>query len=121
MGALTNTWWLDPLGGLVLSIYVICQWSRISHGHIKNLTGAAASPEQRNVILYLVMRFAKSIKQITSVQAYHAGDRLNVEVDLVLDNAIELKDSHDLGESLTYVLESLPIVDRYVPGLKRCT
>ncbi|TGZ79304.1 hypothetical protein EX30DRAFT_342404 [Ascodesmis nigricans] len=112
VGAFTDTWWLDPLGGFVLSLYVVFQWSRISHGHIKNLTGAAASPEQRNVILYLVMRFAKSIKQITSVQAYHAGDKLNVEVDLVLDNAIELKDSHDLGESLTYVLESLSIVDR---------
>lgn len=60
----------------------------------------------------MVMRFAKSIKQITSVHAYHAGDRLNVECDIVLEDGISLKDAHDLGESLTYVLESLPIVDR---------
>ncbi|KAF8536184.1 hypothetical protein BDD12DRAFT_749403 [Trichophaea hybrida] len=112
IGTFTSTWWLDPFGGLLLSLYVITQWARISTAHIKNLTGAAASADQRNVLLYLTMRFAKSIKQITSVQAYHAGDRLNVEVDVVLDDGLELKDSHDLGESLQYTLESLPIVER---------
>lgn len=80
--------------------------------HIRNLTGAAASADERNVLLYLTMRFAKSIKQIQGLQAYHAGDKLNVEVDLVLDEAMPLRDSHDLGESLQYVLESVPIVDR---------
>jgi divalent metal cation (Fe/Co/Zn/Cd) transporter len=50
------------------------------------------------------MRFAKSIKQIQGIQAYHAGDKLNVEVDIVVDENISLRDSHDLGESLQYVL-----------------
>jgi len=112
LGSFTQQWWLDPLGGLLLSVYVIAAWGRISQNHIRNLTGAAASADERNVLLYLTMRFAESIKQITSVQAYHAGDKLIVEVDVVLDDELELKDSHDLGESLQYVLESLPIVDR---------
>ena len=50
------------------------------------------------------MRFAKTIKQIQGLQAYHAGDKLNVEVDIVVDENISLRDSHDLGESLQYVL-----------------
>lgn len=28
------------------------------------------------------MRFAKTIKQIQGLQAYHAGDKLNVEVSM---------------------------------------
>jgi hypothetical protein len=32
--------------------------------HIRNLTGAAATADERNVLLYLTMRFAKTIKQI---------------------------------------------------------
>jgi len=48
------------------------------------------------IVLYLTMRFAKTIKQIQGLQAYHAGDKLNVEVDIVLDASTELKDSHDL-------------------------
>ena len=65
-----------------------------------------------DAVLYLTMRFAKTIKQIQGLQAYHAGDKLNVEVDIVLDASTSLKDSHDLSESLQYVLESVPIVDR---------
>jgi hypothetical protein len=51
-------------------------------------------------VLYLTMRFAKTIKQIQGLQAYHAGDKLNVEVDIVLDASTSLKDSHDLAYAL---------------------
>lgn len=93
-------------------MFVIFNWVRTSAGHIRNLTGAAATADERNVLLYLTMRFAKTIKQIQCLQAYHVGDKLNVEVDIVLDENISLRDSHDLGESLQYVLESVPTVDR---------
>ncbi|TAQ88888.1 hypothetical protein B7494_g2819 [Chlorociboria aeruginascens] len=112
VGFYAGLWWLDALGGLLLSFYVIFNWSGTSTTHIRNLTGAAATADERNVLLYLTMRFAKTIKQIQGLKAYHAGDKLNVEADIVLDENMSLRDSHDLGESLQYVLESVPIVDR---------
>lgn len=112
VGFYAKLWWLDALGGLLLSLFVIFNWAGTSAGHIRNLTGAAATADERNVLLYLTMRFAKTIKQIQGIQAYHAGDKLNVEVDIVLDENMSLRDSHDLGESLQYVLESVPTVDR---------
>ncbi|KAL2072489.1 hypothetical protein VTL71DRAFT_11832 [Oculimacula yallundae] len=112
VGFYCELWWMDALGGLVLSFYVIFNWSGTSASHIRNLSGAAATADERNVLLYLTMRFAKTIKQIQGLQAYHAGDKLNVEVDIVLDENMNLRDSHDLGESLQYVLESVPTVDR---------
>lgn len=96
VGWLTNIWWLDALGGLLLSLVVITNWSRSAGEHIKNLCGLSATADQRNVLLYLTMRFAKSIRQIQGLQAYHAGDKLNVEIDIVLDASTSLKDSHDL-------------------------
>ena len=112
IGFYARVWWLDPLGGILLSLYVIFSWSTTSTTHIRNLTGAAASADERNILLYLTMRFAKTVKQIQGLQAYHSGDKLNVEVDVVLDEGTSLRDSHDLGESLQYVLESVPNVDR---------
>ncbi len=108
IGYYANIWWLDPVGGIVLSLYVIINWSRTANEHIRNLTGASASADERNILLYLTMRFAKTIQKIQGLQAYHSGDKLNVEVDIVLDEEISLRDSHDLGESLQYVLESVP-------------
>jgi len=112
IGFYARIWWMDALGGLVLSLYVIFNWARTSGEHIRNLSGAAAQADERNVLLYLTMRFARTIKQIQGLQAYHAGDKVICEVDIVLDEATPLRDSHDLGESLQYVLESVPYVDR---------
>ncbi|KAK3202359.1 hypothetical protein GRF29_161g970612 [Pseudopithomyces chartarum] len=112
VGFYAKIWWLDPLGGLLLSLFIIINWSRTSATHIRNLTGAAATADERNILLYLTMRFAKTIKQIQGLEAYHAGDKINVECDIVVDETISLRDSHDLGESLQYVLESVPYVDR---------
>jgi cation diffusion facilitator family transporter len=112
LGSFFQIWWFDALGGLLLSLYVIINWTRTSSTHIRNLTGAAASATDRNILLYLTMRFAGTIQQIQGLQAYHAGDNLIVEVGVVLDEGMSLRDSHDLGESLQYVLESVPNVDR---------
>ncbi|MCJ1464697.1 hypothetical protein MMC07_003310 [Pseudocyphellaria aurata] len=112
IGYYLSIWWLDALGGLLLSLYVIFNWSRTTTTHIQHLTGAAAPAADRNILLYLTMRFARTIQKIQGLQAYHAGDKLNVEVDIVLDESMTLRDSHDLGESLQYVLESVPNVDR---------
>lgn len=112
VGYYANVWWLDPLGGILLACYVIISWSSTSLHHIDTLAGAAASADERNVLLYLTMRFARPIRQIQGLNAYHAGDKLNVEADIVLDEDTSLRDAHDLGESLQYVLESVPTVDR---------
>ncbi|KAF2404674.1 hypothetical protein EJ06DRAFT_553517 [Trichodelitschia bisporula] len=112
VGYYARIWWLDSLGGILLALYVIFAWSHTTLTHIRNLSGAAATADERNVLLYLTMRFAKTIKQIQGLQAYHGGDKLIVEVDVVLDENMNLRDSHDLGESLQYVLESVPYVDR---------
>ena len=58
------------------------------------------------------MRFAWTIKKIQGLNAYHSGDKLIVEVDIVLDENLSLRDTHDLGEALQYVIESHPVTDR---------
>lgn len=112
IGFYARIWWLDATGGLLLSGFVIFNWSKSATEHIRNLSGAAATADERNILLYLTMRFAKTIRYIQGLQAYHAGDKLNVEVDIVLEENLSLRDSHDLSESLQYVLESVPAVDR---------
>ncbi|KAK7206044.1 cation efflux family-domain-containing protein [Myxozyma melibiosi] len=103
---------LDSIGAIILSAYVIFTWSQTALDHINHLTGAAAKSADRQVVLYLCMRFADCIQQITSLNAYYAGDNLNVEVDVMVREKMSLRDSHDVGESLQYALETLPMVER---------
>ncbi|KAM3467010.1 hypothetical protein MY5147_002563 [Beauveria neobassiana] len=112
VGFYGKIWWLDATGGLLLSLVVVFTWSHNAAVHVRNLTGFGAEPDERNLLLYLTMRFATAIRKIQNLRAYHAGDKLFVEVDIVLSAITPLKDSHDLSEVLTYFLESVPIVDR---------
>ena len=40
---------MDALGGLLLSFVVIANWTKTSMHHVRNLTGCAASPDERNL------------------------------------------------------------------------
>lgn len=115
LGHIFNIWWFDPLGALLLSVYIIFNWGKTAFEHINNLTGAVADPLEYKVVLYLCCRFAEPIKRITALKIYHVGDNLNVEVDLVFANDkfdLSFKDCHDIAEALQYSIESLPNVER---------
>ncbi|KAE8145095.1 hypothetical protein BDV25DRAFT_170817 [Aspergillus avenaceus] len=112
IGTFTESWWIDPLGGLLLSVYIIWNWGGTASEHIQHLTGTAASPTEHSILLYMTMRFSKAILKIQNLRAYYAGDLLNVEVDIVLNGKTSLRDTHDIAESLQYMIESVPTVDR---------
>lgn len=115
LGHIFNIWWFDPLGALLLSMYIIFNWGKTAFEHINNLTGAVADPLEYKVVLYLCCRFAEPIRRITALKIYHVGDNLNVEVDLVFANDkfdLSFKDCHDIAEALQYSIESLPNVER---------
>lgn len=107
-----NSGILDPLGALFLSVYIVLSWGGTAMEHIDNLTGAASSPEERQQLLYLCMRFSERILNINALNAYHAGDRLMCEVDILVDPKLSMRDAHDIAEALQYALETLPIVER---------
>lgn len=112
IGHFLRIWWIDAFGALVLCIYVIYQWIFLAFEHINKLTGSHADKEDYQQILYLTVRFADTIKKITNFKAYHVGDFLFVEIDIVFANDIDFKDSHDIAEALQYAIETLPYVER---------
>lgn len=114
-GYALGIWWLDPAGALLLSFYVIASWSMTAFEHIENLAGAVADPKDYKVVLYMAFRFAECIKLITALKVYHAGDNLNVEIDIVFDTEnfnLSFRDAHDIAEALQYAIETLPMVER---------
>jgi divalent metal cation (Fe/Co/Zn/Cd) transporter len=52
------------------------------------------------------------VLQVDTCRAYHAGNNLFVEVDIVMDRETPLWESHDIGESLQIKLEKLINVER---------
>lgn len=58
------------------------------------------------------MTHSNHVQAIDTVRAWHSGPRLIVEVDIVMDPAMTLRETHDTAEALQTKLEDLPNVDR---------
>ncbi|KAJ9657760.1 hypothetical protein H2201_008073 [Coniosporium apollinis] len=112
IGHRMNVWWLDPLGALLLSLFIIYDWADTLLQNVSRLTGAAATPRLQKKLLYLAWRFAPVVDGYKAVTAYHAGDGVWVEMDIMLDEKTPLRRAHDVAETLQYCAEGLEEVDR---------
>ncbi|CAO3616160.1 unnamed protein product [Mucor hiemalis] len=104
--------WLDPVGAILLSIYIIYEWMNVLLENIRRLTGQAASADDLKELTYMAYRFSKKITAVDTVRSYYIGDRLLVEIDIVLPPDCPLQEAHDIGEALQNALELLENVER---------
>jgi len=104
--------YIDPIGAILLSIYIIYNWIQTALHYIKMMTGTTASPDEIQKLTYLACRFDKKVVKVDTVRAYHVGVKLFVEVDIVLDKDVPLVEAHDVGECLQELIERFPEVER---------
>ncbi|KAK7550109.1 hypothetical protein IWX49DRAFT_149585 [Phyllosticta citricarpa] len=112
IGYHAHLWWLDPVGAALLSLFIIYDWADTCLQNVTRLTGSAASDRVHRKILYLAIRFGPLVQGFKSVTAYHAGDGIWVEIDMLLDERTPLRKAHDIAETLQYCCEALSEVDR---------
>ena len=104
-------WFLDPLGAIVISLYIIYSWYETGKEQIEQLTGKSAPDEFIDEIMELASNFDK--KMIVDVcRAYHFGPKFLVELEVVLPRHTLLLESHDLGMDLQYEVEAMEEVER---------
>ncbi|KAL8876583.1 MAG: hypothetical protein Q9215_002717 [Flavoplaca cf. flavocitrina] len=112
LGHQLNVWWLDPLGAALLSLYIIYDWADTSFQNVLRLSGSAVDDRLLKKITFLAWRFAPIVKSYKTITAYHAGDGVWVEIDVMLDGKTPLDQAHDIAETLQYCCEGLTEVDR---------
>ncbi|KEY69272.1 hypothetical protein S7711_01723 [Stachybotrys chartarum IBT 7711] len=112
VGYKAHVWWLDPVGAGLLSLYIIYDWGHTSFENVARLSGEAADDHTMRKLGYLAYRFSPVVEGIKSITAYHAGDGIWVEFDILLDGNTKLYRSHDVAETLQYCAEALGEVDR---------
>lgn len=112
LGKQVDVWWLDPTGAAILSLVIIWDWAGTAFENVTRLSGSAVDDRLFRKLIFLAWRFAPIVEGFKNVQAYHAGDGVWVEVDILLDSRTPLMRSHDIAETLQYCLEGLPEVDR---------
>ena len=103
---------LDPIGAILLCLYIMFTWINTGFDHVRMLSGVSAPPEFLNAITYLASNHDPLIIAVDTVRGYHISYDFLIEVDIVLDPHTPLQTAHDIGESLQKRIESLPRVER---------
>ena len=88
-------------------------WMKTFFENFFALIGRTAPPEFLGKLTYLSWNYHEDIKKIDTVRAYTFGsDNYFVEVDIVLQEDMVLRKTHEIGEALQKKLEQLPEVAR---------
>lgn len=104
-------WWMDPIGAILLSVYIAFSWVFIAREQIEMLVGKAAPPEFIEKIRAIADRFHPQMK-LDILRAYHFGTRFLVEVEMVLPKDKTVKWAHDRSLKLQKLLEQIEDVER---------
>lgn len=102
----------DPLGAILISIYIFLGWYRTGRQQIRDLTGHAACSLILQKLLWVCMTHDPRIQFIDTLRAYHFGYNILVEAHIVLPSDMNLCEAHDIGESLQNKLECYSEVER---------
>jgi divalent metal cation (Fe/Co/Zn/Cd) transporter len=102
---------IDPIGAILVSLYIILSWAKQLREQVRNLSGYKAEPEFLQKITWLTMNHSPLVQQIDTVRAFHFGISLLVEIKIVLPETISLKEAHNIGHTLKNKLEKLPEVE----------
>uniref|UniRef100_A0A6B2LBL0 Uncharacterized protein n=1 Tax=Arcella intermedia TaxID=1963864 RepID=A0A6B2LBL0_9EUKA len=103
---------LDPIGGLVLGVFIMSNWAKTGLENARMMTGRSAGPEFISMVAHLAAFHDPKVKAVDTVIAYYVSNRLVVEIDLILPPEMTLRESHDIGESLQNKIEKLPDIER---------
>lgn len=112
LGHAFSLWWLDPVGAALLSLFIVYDWAMTCLENVARLTGSAVSDHVLKKVMFVAWRFAPVVDAYKTITAYHAGDGVWVELDIILDGECRLSRAHDVAETLQYCLEGLREVDR---------
>jgi len=104
-------WFLDPIGAIIISIYIIHSWYATGKEQIEQLTGKAAPEELIEELQELASHFDERLI-VDVCRAYHFGPKFLVELEIVMPRETLLFESHDLGMDLQYEIESRDEVER---------
>lgn len=106
-----HLWILDPIGAIIISLYIIFSWYSTGKEQIEQLTGKAAPTDFIDELYETANNFHPKM-EVDVVRAYHFGPKFLVELEVVLPRDTLLFESHDLGMELQYEIESRLEVER---------
>ena len=101
---------LDPLAGIIVSVWIFRTAYQVLRENLGYLTGQAASSE----IIDLIIREATSVKGVQDVHqviADYVGPQLRVDMHIDVDGDLPFTRVHEINDAVTQRIENLDQID----------
>lgn len=93
---LPRLWWIDPAGGISISLYIIFSWVKVAMKQIDQIVGRSAP----NTFIQTIKELSNSHDddmEADAIRAYHFGNRYIVEIEVVFPPHKTVQESHDIA------------------------
>ncbi|KAK0405846.1 hypothetical protein QR680_018231 [Steinernema hermaphroditum] len=109
-----HRWWIyaDSVGAFLVCGFIVVSWILTASEQIPLLVGKSASPEFINRITSIAVNHDHRVKALDTVYVYHMGANYLVELHVLMDEDLSLKEAHDVSEELQVKIERMPYVER---------
>jgi cation diffusion facilitator family transporter len=102
---------LDPMAGLVISLWIVYAGYSIGVENIDYLMGKSPKPGLMENIKEAA-RNIDGVKAINTVRAHYVGSFVHVEIHIEVDKNLSTLDSHTIGKAVERSLELLDPIDK---------
>lgn len=106
-----SMWFLDPLGAILISMYITASWVVTGKEQVERLVGIQAHAS----FIELVKDMADAhhvLMKSDIIRAYHFGNNFLVEIEVILPHDMVVMDAHDISLALQKKVEALDEVER---------
>lgn len=109
----SSLWWADPVGAILISLYICNAWFYIAKDHVEQIVGKGATTEQLNQLAALANTYEPSLASLVKITAYHFGPSFLVEVHMAVhDDDIHVSKIHQISTDLASTIETLSWVEK---------
>ena len=107
----TSFWYVDPLGAIIISIYITLSWFATGKEQVERLVGIQADMPFIDYVSSLADGH-HSLMKSDIVRAYHFGNNFLVEIEVILPKLMSVEEAHDISLALQKKVENLERVER---------
>jgi divalent metal cation (Fe/Co/Zn/Cd) transporter len=97
---------------MAIALVIMITWIGTVRSEFLELCGLGAAPSVVQEIIFITIRHSPLILKVDTAHAYHWGEDLLVEVDIVMDPERSLREVHDISQELQDKLETVEGVAR---------
>ncbi len=106
LGARLGIKYLDPLGGVIISIFILKMGIEIITSNLKIVMDSAPDKNMQTQINNKIMN-TKGVKTASTVKIHPVGRNYFLEVSITVDKNITVKDGHNIAEKIKDVLMNM--------------